>query len=938
MANTTFNNRQTVITSEWCNEVNDLVHEATVPASSSLAPGAANKILYSVDAVTVAWSSTLPASIVSLIDHGSLSGLSDDDHTQYHNDARALTWLGTRSTTDLPEGTNLYYTDERAQDAIGAMVGTSIVYNDAGATLQRAALTGDITAAQNSNATTLATVNSNVGSFGSASSVGTFTVNGKGLITAASNTTISTTSTAITDFTEAAQDAIGAMIDSSLTYVDGTPLLQRAALTGDITASAGSNATTLATVNSNVGSFGSATAVGTFTVNGKGLITAASSTTISTTSSAITDFTEAAQDAVGAMVGTSIVYNDAGATLQRAALTGDITASQDSNATTLATVNSNVGSFGTAGATGTFTVNGKGLITAASNTSIDHGSIGGLSDDDHTQYALLAGRSGGQTLIGGTAASNSLTLQTTSNVTKGSYILTDLTSNGFVKTSGGTGTLSIDTTSYQTLDATLTALAAYNTNGILTQTAADTFTGRTITGTANEITLTNGDGVSGNPTVSIPSSVTFTGKTITGGTYASVAQMTVDNIDINGNTVSSTSGNVTITPVAGSNITLDTNVTIDGGVVAITGDLSVDNININGNTIISTNANGNVTIDPNGTGNVVLGNYTFDGDQTVGAGQDNYVMTYDNATGLISLEANTGGSGLANIVEDLTPQLGGDLDANGFDIQFDNSTGIRDDSDNEQLIFEKTASAANYWVMTNSSTGNNIALKAGGSDTDVSINILPKGTGNILLGTLPFNGDQTVGAGQDNYVLTYDNGTGLINLEASAGGSKPTENKSFDAADFYAVESAFASLELLTGSNVTTLVRAFDDTTQEYVNGKFQVPSDLDTSGTITLRAYVSAATAAASKNIELYFNHCARADGESYDPTSPYTNVASGATSIASTQGYLTLVTWTVSVSTAAWSANDLVMFKLSRNPSATNDLTGDLYLFNFTVSIPRA
>ncbi len=49
-------------------------------------------------------------------------------------------------------------------------------------------------------------------------------------------------------------------------------------------------------------------------------------------------------------------------------------------------------------------------------TNRDHGSLQGLSDDDHTQYALLAGRSGGQILIGGTGTTDDLTLQTTSGV------------------------------------------------------------------------------------------------------------------------------------------------------------------------------------------------------------------------------------------------------------------------------------------------------------------------------------------------------------------------------------------------------------------------------------------------------------------------------------------------------------------------------------------
>lgn len=67
---------------------------------------------------------------------------------------------------------------------------------------------------------------------------------------------------------------------------------------------------------------------------------------------------------------------------------------------------------------------------------------------------------------------------------------------------GVTSNIQTQLNAKQPLDATLTALAAYSTNGIVTQTASDTFTGRTITGTANQITVTNGNGVSGNPTIS----------------------------------------------------------------------------------------------------------------------------------------------------------------------------------------------------------------------------------------------------------------------------------------------------------------------------------------------------------------------------------------------------------------------------------------------------
>ena len=60
----------------------------------------------------------------------------------------------------------------------------------------------------------------------------------------------------------------------------------------------------------------------------------------------------------------------------------------------------------------TWTAGGGGGVT-------DHGALTGLSDDDHSIYALLAGRSGGQTLIGGTAAAENLTLSSTAHATKG---------------------------------------------------------------------------------------------------------------------------------------------------------------------------------------------------------------------------------------------------------------------------------------------------------------------------------------------------------------------------------------------------------------------------------------------------------------------------------------------------------------------------------------
>ena len=85
------------------------------------------------------------------------------------------------------------------------------------------------------------------------------------------------------------------------------------------------------------------------------------------------------------------------------------------------------------------------------------------------------------------------------------------------------------------------------------------FTQRTITGTANEITVTNGNGVSANPTISIPSTVSFNGKTI-----SDLGTVTTANID--GGTIDGTViGGASAAAGTFTTVTASSNITSSGG-------------------------------------------------------------------------------------------------------------------------------------------------------------------------------------------------------------------------------------------------------------------------------------------------------------------------------------------------------------------------------------
>ena len=66
-------------------------------------------------------------------------------------------------------------------------------------------------------------------------------------------------------------------------------------------------------------------------------------------------------------------------------------------------------------------------LASVPDSEITHNTISGLTTGDagHTQFAMLAGRAGGQLLIGGTGASENLTLESTSNASKGHVRFSD---------------------------------------------------------------------------------------------------------------------------------------------------------------------------------------------------------------------------------------------------------------------------------------------------------------------------------------------------------------------------------------------------------------------------------------------------------------------------------------------------------------------------------
>mgnify|MGYP003123111246 CR=1 FL=1 len=176
---------------------------------------------------------------------------------------------------------------------------------------------------------------------------------------------------------------------------------------------------------------------------------------------------------------------------------------------------------------------------------------------------------------------------------------------------------------------------------------------------------------------------------------------------------------------------------------------------------------------------------------TVGSGKT--VLAYARGDHASNPNITTQAFG-GDVVDDTSPQLGGNLDTNSFMIDFDDAHGIRDENGAEQLIFETTSSAVNHIDITNAATGAGAQIGAVGDDTNISLRLRPKATGNI----------EVMGATNPGTVqLNCESNSHGIKLQSPPHSSAQSYTIKFPTSNITA--GTFLKVDSITGSGTTAV-------------------------------------------------------------------------------------------------------------------------------------
>ena len=262
-------------------------------------------------------------------------------------------------------------------------------------------------------------------------------------------------------------------------------------------------------------------------------------------------------------------------------------------------------------------------------------------------------------------------------------------------------------------------------------------------------------------------------------------------LDVNGNAiVSASNGNISITPNGSGKVILDglSHPTSDGSAgqflktdgagnlafATVTTDLSGDstpqlggNLDVNGNSIVSA-SNGNIAITPNGSGKVILDGLSH----PTSDGSNGQVLTTDGA-GNLSFTSKTVDT--TNLVDDTTPQLGGDLDINGNAIVSTSNGNIAITPNGSGKVIldglsHPTADGSNGQFLKTDG-GGTLSFASVTQATGNELENLSEDTSPQLGGNLDVNGNDIVSTSNANIDI-LPNGSGVVNLDGngSSGG------------------------------------------------------------------------------------------------------------------------------------------------------------------------
>jgi hypothetical protein len=316
------------------------------------------------------------------------------------------------------------------------------------------------------------------------------------------------------------------------------------------------------------------------------------------------------------------------------------------------------------------------------------------------------------------------------------------------------------------------------TGDVVITAASSTFNNNVTVSTGNTLTvadLTNNDVLIAGTGGLVEDSgglFTFNGTTLAlTGAFDITGDLDVDNININGNTISSTAGtDLNITPLAGQQLVLDGTIIVDAGSMTGLTTLGLDSVSL---TAVQTSGEGFADNDTSIMTSAAIDdrilsyNYsTTTGTVTSSDGVDNRVAVFTSGTNIEgdgnftwsgSALAITGGVDVTGDLDVDNINLNGNTlsitDTNGNLIIQPNGTGqitLANGSGEEVLELQDTASAINGLSIIAGATGVAPTIGLGtGSETNVDINFTLNGTGVIAVTAGTGNYEDNVTADDD---------------------------------------------------------------------------------------------------------------------------------------------------------------------------------------------